>query len=70
MIVERKLAEILIQKFNHCGDQKYYENLTSWLNMLRVREIVTNIEWTKKPHMITEIIETSTNVYRLYALLN
>ena len=25
MIVERKLAEILIQKFNHCGDLKYYE---------------------------------------------
>ena len=45
-------------------------NLTNWLNMLRVREIVTNIEWTKNTHMITEIIETSTNVYKLYALLN
>jgi hypothetical protein len=45
-------------------------NLTNWLNMLRVREIVVNIEWRKNTQMITEIIETSTNVYRLYALLN
>jgi len=30
--------------------------------MLRVREIVANIEWRKNTQMITEIIETSTNV--------
>jgi hypothetical protein len=28
------------------------------------------LTWRKNTQMITEIIETSTNVYRLYALLN
>jgi hypothetical protein len=36
MIVERNLVEILMQKSNHCGDKKYHENLTNWLNMLSI----------------------------------
>jgi hypothetical protein len=30
-----KLAGILMQKFNYRGDEKYYENLTIWLDRPR-----------------------------------
>ena len=38
MTVERKMAGILMQKFNHHGDSKYHENLPYWLNLLRIGE--------------------------------
>jgi hypothetical protein len=28
-----------MQKFNHHGNYKYYENVTNWLNMLGVGDI-------------------------------
>jgi len=34
MTIKRKLAGILMQRFNHHADKKYYEILTNWLNML------------------------------------
>ena len=34
MTVERKLTEFLVQKINDRGIEKYYENLTNWLNVL------------------------------------
>jgi hypothetical protein len=36
MTVEWKLAGILIPIFDLCGDSKYYENLTNWINTLRI----------------------------------
>jgi hypothetical protein len=64
MIVERNLVEILMQKSNHCGDQKYHENLTNWLNMLSigVRVMVFNatisvkMEEKAKKKKITPIV--------------
>jgi len=41
MTIEGKLAGILMQKFNHCCDKNYYENLTNLLNTLRIGEIRT-----------------------------
>ena len=37
----RKLAGILVQKFNHRGDYKYYRNLANWLNTQRIGRIST-----------------------------
>ena len=36
MTVEGKLVRILMQKFNHSYDYEYYDNLTNWLNTLRI----------------------------------
>jgi hypothetical protein len=42
MTVERKLEGILMQKFVHLDDLKYYENLINWLdvNTLKIEEII------------------------------
>jgi hypothetical protein len=37
----RKLAGILVQKFNNHGNYKYYRNLANWLNTAKNRRIST-----------------------------
>ena len=39
MIVERKSEGILTQKFSDSSGKKYYENLSDWLNKLKIGEI-------------------------------
>ena len=38
MTVKRILVGILIQKFNHCNERRYCENLNNWFSMLSTGE--------------------------------
>jgi len=50
MTVERKLAGILLPIFDYRGNSKYYENLTNWMNTLRINYVwfmvlISAISW-------------------------